>query len=207
MVTLLVVVLAALLWGLWLMAPRGVRWANELVRLNPGTGTRAEWMAPPEVVRAVKRDYLITQSWLAECAHNWGLLAAELDRHAAGAYHRRQRAALAQLVQSPGPRLAAVVTAQHQLAVRHVSSDGLRCWLIDRQTERAVTTSAYWTGRVCHRQRLPDTDLAYRMLYDLEDRCWKIERLVQRLPAAPAAAATVRVAVTDELPAAAGRDN
>jgi hypothetical protein len=182
-----------------------VPWANELVRLSPGSGDRAEWMAPPEVARAVKRDYVATQAWLAECANDWGLLATELPGHAAGAYQRRQQAALAQLVASPGPRLAEAMTAQHLLAVRHFSSDGLRCLLIDRQTERIITTSLYWTHRPVSRQRLPDVDLVYRMLYDQADRCWKVERLVQRLPVA--APASVRVAITAELPAAAGRDN
>ena len=163
-------------------------------------------MAPPEVVRAVKRDYLATQTWLEETANHWGLLAAELDQHAAGAYRQRQLAALAQLVQSPGPRLAARLTASHLLGVRHFSSDGLHCLLIDRQTERTMTTTGYWTGRLIQRQRLPDSHLVYRMLYDLKDQRWKIERLVQRLPAAPGAAA-VRVAVTSVLPAVAGRDN
>jgi hypothetical protein len=71
------------------------------------------------VARAVKRDYLATHTWLAECAANRGMLAAELDRHAAGAYYKRQRAALAQRVQSPVPRLAATFGAQHLVAVRH----------------------------------------------------------------------------------------
>jgi hypothetical protein len=205
MVPVLLIVIGALLLAFWLWAPRAVPWSNELVRLNPGAGDRAEWMAPPEVVRAVKRDYLATQAWLAECANNWGLLAAELDQHAAGAYHQRQRAALALLVQSRGPRLAATITASHLLGVRHFSSDGLHCLLIDRQTERVVITSGYWTGRVIQRQRLPDSDLVYRMLYDPRTRGWKIERLVQRLPEAPGGA--VPVAVTAALPAAAGRDN
>ena len=206
MVPILLFVVGGLLLAVWLLAPRGVPWANELVRLNPGTGDRAEWMAPPEVMRAVKHDYLDTQTWLAECANHWGRLATELEQHATGDYLRRQRAALAQLVGSPGPRLAASLTAQHQLGVRHFSSDGLRCLLVDRQTERSMDTSGYWTGRTVQRQRLSDCDLVYRMRYSVPARRWQIERLVQRLPAAPAGA-HVRVSVTAELPAAAGRDN
>ncbi len=206
MIPVLLFVFGALLIILWLSAPRAVSWANELVRLNPGAGNRAEWMAPPEVVRAVKRDYLATQSWLAECSNNWGLLAAELDRHAAGAYHQRQRLALAQLVQSPGPRLSAAFTASHRLGVRHFSSDGLNCLVIDHQSERRVTTTGYWTGRVIHRQRLPDGALVYGMVFDPKEEHWKIERLVQRLPAAPGTTA-VAVAVAAALPAVSGRDN
>jgi hypothetical protein len=194
------------LLALWLLAPRGVPWANDLLRLNPGAGERAEWMAPPDVVRAVKRDYLATQTWLAEGANHWGLLASELEAHAAGDYLRRQQAALAQLVQSRGPRLAATLTAQHQLAVRHFSTDGLRCLVVDRQTERVMVTASYWSGRVLQRQRLEDCDLVFRMRYSVVARRWQMERLVQRLPAAPGAG-RVRVAVMAELPATAGRDN
>jgi|SRR5579859_1942160 len=206
MVPALLIVFGALLLAFWLLAPRAVPWANELVRLNPGAGDRAEWMAPAEVVRVVKRDYLATQSWLAECAHNWGMLATELDQHAAGAYLQRQRSALAQLVQSPGPRFASTITASHLLGVRHFSADGLRCLLIDRQTERFVTTTGYWSGRLVLRQRLADSDLVYRMSYDPTAHRWKIERLVQRLPSVPGGTA-VPVAVAAVLPAVAGRDN
>ena len=206
MVPILLIVIGALLLTVWLLAPRAVPWADDLVRLNPGAGDRAEWMAPPEVARAVKRDYLATQAWLAEYSNHWGLLATELHQHAAGAYQQRQMVALAHLVQTPGPCLAASITASHWLGVRYFSSDGLRCLVIDRQTERLAITTNYWSGRELHRQRLPDTSLVYRMQYDLKDQRWKIERLVQRLPAA-AGEAVVRVAVTTALPAVSGRDN
>ena len=202
-----IVVIAVFTFALlifWLAAPRGVPWAHTLTRLHPGSGRRGEWMAPPDVVRAVKREYLATQTWLAECAADWGLLAAELDHHAAGAYYKRQHAALALLVQAPGPRLAANLAADHLLAVRHFSSDGLRCLLIDRQSQRLLNTRGYWSGRLVHRQRLPDVDFVFQMLYYPPDRRWKIERLVQRLPRPDNAGVPVSVAA--ELPIAAGRD-
>jgi len=206
MVPILLIVIGALLLTFWLLAPRGVPWANDLIRLNPGAGERAEWMAPPDVVRAVKRDYLATQTWLTEGANHWGLVASELAAHAAGDYLRRQQAALAQLVQSRGPRLAATLTAQHQLGVRHFSTDGLRCLVVDRQTVRVMITTGYWSGRDLQRQRLDDCDLVFRMRYSVAARRWQIERLVQRLPSAPGAG-RVRVAVMAELHATAGRDN
>lgn len=194
------VVLLALAWAL---APRGVPWANELERLNAGAGKRAEWLAPVPVQRAVKRDYLATQRWLAECAADWGLLARELDDHAAGAYLRRQRAALGLLAQTRGPRLAGVLSVDHQLQVRHFTTDGLRCLLIDRQTERVANTRHYWSGQPVATQRLPAATLVVQMVFDLRRRRWLIERLVQTLPTP---AGEIRVTLSDRLPLPAGRD-
>ncbi len=187
----------------WALAPRGVPWANELERLNPGSGKRAEWMAPAHVVRAVKRNYLSTQTWLEECASDWGLLAHELERHAAGPYLKRQRAALGLLAQTRGPRFAAVLNAERQLQVRHFSTDGLRCLIVDRQTGRTASTRHYWTGQPAGTQRLPDATVVVQMVYDLQRRRWLIERQVQTLPTP---AGSVRVTLTADLPAPAGRD-
>ncbi len=204
MIPALLIGFMVLLLLAWALAPRGVPWANDLERLNPGAGKRAEWMAPNHVVRAVKHDFLSTQNWLEECAADWGLLARELERHAAGAYLKRQRAALGLLAQTRGPRLAAVLDADHQLQVRHFSSDGLRCLLIDRQTRRAVSTRHYWNGQPVASQRLPDAALVFQMVYDLHRRRWKIERLIQTLPAPDS---SVRITLSAELPVTAGRDN
>ena len=156
------------------------------------------------MVRAVKRDFLSTQSWLEECAADWGLLARELEHHAAGAYLKRQRAALGLLAQTRGPRLAAVLTSEHHLQVRQFTSDGLRCLLIDRQSQRLVSTRRYWDGRPVASQRLPEAALVFQMVYDLQRRRWKIERLIQTLPVPDS---NVRITLSAELPGAAGRDN
>ena len=203
MIPALLIGFVVLLLLAWALAPRGVPWASDLERLNPGAGKRAEWMAPAYVVRAVRRDYLATQSWLEECASDWGLLARELERHAAGAYLKRQRAALGLLAQTRGPRVASAVTAEHALQVRHFTADGVRCLLIDRQTQRTVCTHHYWSRNPIGRQRLPSATLVHQMLYDPQRRRWKIERLVQTLPAP---AGGIRVSLNAELPTPAGRD-
>lgn len=203
MIAALVIGFVVLLVLAWALAPRGVPWAHELERLNPGAGKRAEWMAPLPVTRAVKRDYLATQLWLEECAADWGLLARELERHAAGAYLKRQRAALGLLAQTRGPRLANTITAERQLQVRQFSADGLRCLLIDRQTARRAITRHYWTGQPLATQRLPNVTLVVQMLYDPRHRRWLIERLVQTLPAPHA---SIPITLTADLPTPAGRD-
>ena len=204
MIPALLIGFVLLLLLAWALAPRGVPWAHELIRLNPGAGKRAEWMAPTDVVRAVKRDYLWTQSWLEECAADWGLLARELERHAAGPYLKRQRAALGLLTQTRGPRLAAVLNADHTLQVRHFTPDGLRCLVIDRQTGRQAATRHYWNGQPIGAQRLPDATLVVQMVFEPRQRRWLIERLVQTLPAPDSG---VRVTLSAELPAPAGRDH
>jgi hypothetical protein len=93
--------------------------------------------------------------------------------------------------------------AEHALQVRHFTADGLRCLLIDRQTQRTVGTRHYWSGRPIGTQRLPSATLVHQMLYDPQRRRWKIERLVQTLPAPTGA---IRVSLNAELPAPAGRD-
>lgn len=203
MVPALVIGFVLLLVLAWALAPRGVPWAHELERLNPGAGKRAEWMAPLPVTRAVKRDYLSTQHWLEECAADWGLLARELERHAAGPYLKRQRAALGLLAQTRGPRLASVITAEHTLQVRQFTPDGLRCLLIDRQTSRLASTRHYWTGQPLGTQRLADATQVVQMVYDPRYRRWLIERVVQTLPAPDT---SIRVTLAPELPAPAGRD-
>jgi hypothetical protein len=204
MVGALVLAVVVLLILVWALVPREVPWANALTRLNPGTGDRAEWMAPETVVRAVKRDFLATQAWLAAGARDWGSLARELEQYTTGAYLRRQRNALGLLVQTRGPRLGSVQTAEHGMAVRHFSADGLRCVLVDWQRERQLSTYHYWSGRLVHTQRLPEVVVVWQMVYDTHDRRWKVARLVQSLP--KPATAGVRLSLADKLPTPAGRD-
>lgn len=192
----------------WLIAPRLVPWQAGLTRLHPGGGDRAEWMAPPQVVQEVIWTYREAQEWLATCAADWGGFARGLERYTAGPYFRAQRRALASLVEGR-LRLAVELSAGHAYTVHHFTGDGLRCLLVDRQTVRVLTTTSYWTGRVLHRQRLDDAALVYQLAYHVEDKRWKIERLIQELPLGtpPAPDRTARVRVAAELPVAAGRDS
>jgi hypothetical protein len=96
-----------------------------------------------------------------------------------------------------------VLLADRHLQVRHFTTDGLRCLLIDRQTQRLASTRHYWAGRPAGTQRLRDTTIVMQMVYDLQRRRWLIERQVQALPTP---AGSVRVTLTADLPAPAGRD-
>lgn len=210
MLLALLIALCALLVLFWLVAPRVVPWAEGLTRLNAGMGSSAEWMAPPVVVEQVVWDYRNGQDWLRTCAGHWGRFAQGVERYAAGAYLKRQRRLLATLVASH-PRLALEQSAAHEISVRYFTADGLRCLLIDRQTSRTLTTASYWTGKVLHRQSIQDATLVYQMVYDVDDRRWKIERLIQELPSGAhggtVAGRKARVSVVAELPAAVGRDS
>ncbi len=206
--TTMVFIIFVLLAIFRLLLPRAVPWADHLVRLNPGAGAKAEWMASSPVVEQAAWDYRTAQEWLTACAHHWGKFASQLGKYTTGDYFKYQQRALASLAQSRKPRLAAELTAGHELTVRCFSTDGLSCLLIDRQTARAVTTSDYWSGRALHRQQLEDRATVYQMQYDADDRRWKIAQLVQELPLGWESGRTKgRVKVSAELPVAAGRDS
>ncbi len=208
MLVAFIAVLGGLFILFWIIAPRVAPWTDELTRLNPGAGAKAEWMASPEIVEQVAWDYHAAQEWLATCVTNWGRFAAGLERYTAGAYLKHQRRVLAFLMERQ-PRLALKQFSAHEVSVRRFSADGLRCLLIDHQASRILTTVSYWTGRTLHRQRLEDAALVYQMLYDIDDKRWKIERLIQELPlgAHSTASKESRVIVAANLPTAFGRDS
>lgn len=200
---LMVLAVVILLLAAWALAPRGVPWAQSLERLNAGSRGRGEWMAPPNIVKAVKRDYLSTQAWLAGCSADWGRLARELDHHAAGPYRERQRLALSALVGARPPRLALTLRAHHDLAVRRFTPDGLRCLIIDRQTEVIGAACQYWTARPAGQQRLRQATIIVQMVHDQRLKRWKVEQVIQALP--HPAEGGVSLMLAGELPAA-GRD-
>ena len=208
MLPVMVLIILVLLTIFWLASPRIVPWADHFVRLNAGAGAKAEWMAPQQVVEQVMWDYRAAQEWAAACALNWGRFAGKLDDYTTGDYFKHQQRILVSLAQTRKPRLAAKHTATHALSVRHFSSDGIQCLIIDRQTSRAVMTLDYWSGRKGRRQQLDDCAFVYQMQYDLHDHRWKIARLVQELPLGWEGGRTKsRVRVSVELPVAAGRDS
>jgi len=205
MLPIFLIILCLLLIAAWLGSPRIVPWADHLTRLNPGAGENAEWMAPPQVIEQVIWDYRQGQEWLNTSAMNWGRFAERVDDYTCGAYLERQRHILESLMHNREPRLSSVVAASHELAVRHFSSDGLRCLLIDRQTARTISTLEYWKRKLVNRQRLGNTTFVYQMQYDMRDKRWKIAQLLQEL--SPVSGNKVRVTVSAEALSAAGRDS
>ncbi|MFP4323400.1 MAG: hypothetical protein ACLFTK_13180 [Anaerolineales bacterium] len=160
-----------------------VPWLKDMHRLNPGRRHRAEWMAPPNVLANVQRDYLdfidystqrLPQGWLA--------YMRDLDTYLADEMLREQRASLGQRLRHDRGRMVEVLRADHSLQVRHFSADGLRCILIDHQRAARLATYDYWSGRRIHTQDMGDLCFVYEMHYDLARRRWRIARFVQRLP-------------------------
>lgn len=206
----LLAVLCGLLILFWLASPKVVPWADQLTRLNAGAGDKAEWMAPPQVIEDVVWNFREAQEWLETCAANWGRFAEGYERYLAGSYLKLQRRVLASLVNQK-PRIALVQSAAHQYSVRHFTSDGLHCLLIDQQTARVLTTSSYWSGQMLHQQRLEDRAYVYQLVYELTEKRWKIERFIQELPLGTpleiAPKKRSRVKVATELPTRVQRDN
>jgi hypothetical protein len=206
----LLTILCAILFVVWLIAPKVVPWANQLTRLNAGAGDKAEWMAPPHVVEEVIWNFRESQEWLETCAANWGRFAGGYERYLSGPYLKQQRRALASLVNQK-PRIALEQSANHLYSVRHFTSDGLHCLLIDQQTARVLTTLSYWSGRVLHQQHLDDRAYVYQLGYEMNEKRWKIEKFIQELPLGTpldvALAKRTRVQVASELPSPVRRDN
>lgn len=198
--------LGLLLLFFWALAPRHVPWADQLTRRHAGVSAQAEWLAPPEVVRQVKRDYLAAYAWLEETTHQWGVFARDLSRYTTGAYLQRQQVLLAHLVRTRGPRFAMRQQADHHLSVRHFSSDGLRCWVIDQQTQRSFTVYEYWSQRAVVRERAEPVVLVFQLVYHIPSQRWLIERFIQRLPP-PITAQGVPIKVAARLPVHIGRDS
>lgn len=210
MLLALLTILCGVLVIYWLVAPRVVPWADQLTRLNAGAGDKAEWLAPPQVIEEVIWNFRESQEWLETCAANWGRFAEGYERYLNGPYLKAQRRGLASLV-AQKPRVALAQSVAHQYSVRHFTSDGLHCVLLDQQTMRTLTTASYWSGRVLHQQRLEDRACVYQLAYDVTEQRWKIEKFIQELPLGTPLeikpTKRTRVTVATELPPRAGRDN
>lgn len=160
-----------------------VPWMNEMTRLNPGVQNRAEWMAPRHVILSVEKDYLAFYRYAAEqLPKGWLAYTRDLNEYLCGEMLRGQRESLSQRLRHDRGRFVEVLRANHNVQVRHFSGDGLRCVVIDQQSEQRLATYDYWTGRRVHTQDIGNTIYIYEMHYDQSLGRWKLARFVQQLP-------------------------
>ena len=210
-IALILVVVGAVLVLIASRRGRAVRWQAHLRRLHPGVQHKAEWMAPDEIVRAVESDYLAAHYWMAQAMLSGYIrFLNEAPLYFAGSYLRRQQKIATAQLQSikTSVRYVGVLSATHQLKVRHFSDDGLICYLVDFQTSRKLTTYEYWKLRSMHVQALDPVAYVFRMVFDNGTRRWKIEDLVQQLPRGweEKAISDSELRLDENLPIAAGRD-
>jgi hypothetical protein len=201
MIVALVLGILAVIVLLSLSASETVPWGGRLKRLHAGVARKAEWMAPDDVVSRVVQDYLDILDWLSSSALN--PLPSSAEMYLTGqALHRYLELTKPGKVQ----RFAGVLTAQHDVQVRHFSEDGSECLVIDCQTQRRMLTYNLREWRLLHGQDLEDGTVVYRMVYDSVARRWKISSFIQELPTGwQAQQSTVRLLAT--LPITVGRDN
>jgi hypothetical protein len=169
---------------------------------------RAEWMAPDQVVHEVRQNFLESVTWL----HESGLPVFEPQWASpqfflTGEALRRHEQLVTQNRLDPRiQKFTAVLRMHHQVLVRRFSKDGRRCLVVDVQTERRMATYDVRKQTRLHTQDLGSGVVVYRMAYHARDQRWKIEALVQELPAAWGKRTEPRIEEIQFMPPAAGRD-
>jgi hypothetical protein len=181
---MMLMVLGGLLLGLVLtMRRNAVPWARQMKRLNPGVRYRAEWVAPPSIAEQVRRDYLAFYGYAAQTLpQGWPTYVRDLPYYLTGELLQTQQASLEMRLQHGRGRYLGILRAEHQIQVRHFSTDGQRCVLVDHQQEARMATYDYWTGARLYTQDMGSASLVYQMRYDPACQRWKIERFIQALP-------------------------
>jgi hypothetical protein len=204
LLTLLIVALTMLI------GHKRTAWSDKLQRTRQDT-PQAEWNAPDYVHQQVRNDYLMATRWMRDCAFSsWTEQWAGAPYYFAGLHlHRHQKILTKQRAGQETP-YRDLMDAEHFIEVRHFSSDGERCLVIDHQTERTITTYHHTTCKPWMRQALDDAAVIYQMVYDRSTSRWKIEQFVQELPSALRTGRMTnqkRVKVLAELPPTLGRDH
>ena len=184
-----------------------VPWSGEMRRVRAGEARRAEWMAPDQVVHEVRQNFLEAVTWW----HEGGLPVFE-PQWSSPQYFlssdalRSHVEMFAQYQTDPLRKFAAVLRMHHQVLVRRFSKDGRRCLVVDYQSERRMATYDVRKQARLHTQDLGSGVVVYRMAYHARDQRWKIEALVQELPAAWGKRSTPRIEEVQFMPPAQGRD-
>jgi hypothetical protein len=204
LITLLIVALTLLI------GHKRTAWSDKLQRTHQDT-PQAEWNAPDYVHQQVRNDYLMATRWMRDCAFSsWTEQWAGAPYYFAGLHLQRHQKILTKQRSGQESRFRDVMDAEHFVEVRHFSSDGERCLVIDHQTERSMATYHHATLQPCMRQALDDAAVIYQMVYDRSASRWKIDQFVQELPSALRTGRMTnykRVKVLAELPPTTGRDH
>lgn len=177
-------------------------------RVHAGKARRAEWMAPEQVVHEVRQNFLEAVTWL----HEGGLPVFEPQWTSphyflTGEALRHHERAVVEYRRDRLHKFAAVLRMHHQVLVRRFSKDGRRCLIVDYQSERRMATYDVRRQLRLHTQDLGSGVVVYRMAYHPRDQRWKIEALVQELPAAWGKRSHPRIEEVQFMPPAHGRDS
>jgi TPR repeat protein len=141
-----------------------------------GSARIVEWMAPEDVLRAVRRDYLEAVEWLHQAERD----GRQPQRFLTGAM--LVGAAQRLWTRANTPLFIGALRADHRLVVRRFSEGGESCIIIDHQTQRRMATYHSRTDQRAATQDLGDAAVVYQMNYDQSDGRWKLAAFVQELP-------------------------
>lgn len=161
------------------MSERPVSWASRLKRVRAGSRD-SEWMAPEDVLRRVRDNYMEAVHWLQDAA----ITAKARDRASdyLCAEMLRQFNEQASLRAEKPTLFEGVLRAGHSVQVHRFTETGEVCLVIDHQTERRLATYNMASYERLHTQDMGRATLVYQMVYDRQDDRWKIASFVQKLP-------------------------
>ncbi len=152
-------------------------------RVQAGVARAAEWMAPDEVVKQVRQDYLAAARWLQDhMLSSWQAQAKDASMVFSGAYLKRFQAILTHYRAAGFPRGIGVLRADHEVTVRQFSEDGERCLVVDQQAQRRMATYDARRHERIATQDLGDCAVVFQMRYDPVMERWKIDEFIQELP-------------------------
>lgn len=203
MLALLVVMGGVLLVLVYFSRSAIVPWLHQMNRLNPGVVNKAEWMAPPQVLEAVKKDYIAFYTYATiTLPQGWNTYLRDLNHYLCDEMLTSQRDSLDTRLRQDRGRVYDILRANHRLEVRHFSADGLSCVVVDYQTERRLATYEYWRKYRVHTQDIGSATLVYQMKYDQRAMRWKIATYIQTLPPGITQTASLEI----QLPHTVGKD-
>lgn len=181
-----------------------VPWVDDMTRRHAGVKNRAEWIAPPPIQEQVKRDYLAFYRYATQTLpQGWVAYGHGLSRYLCDDMLQQQRESLNMRLEHDRGRLVDILRASHEVHVRNFSSDGMRCIVIDQQSEQRMATYDYWNGDRLHTQDLGSTVYIYVMRYDAKQERWRIAKHIQQF--IPNTCQPISVELT--APPAIGRDS
>ncbi|MEL6151738.1 MAG: hypothetical protein AAFR56_19070, partial [Chloroflexota bacterium] len=158
-----------------------VPWARHLKRMHAGSATRAEWIAPDNVLQQVEEHYMEALYWLQDAAVNPPEHTTEAETYLCGNLLWRYRKQADYHTALPAI-FTGILRADHAINVRQFSDDGKQCIVVDTRTEQRMASYDAGTHHRLLTQHVDEETLVYSMVYDVDAARWKLDAFVQALP-------------------------
>lgn len=168
-----------------------------------------EWMAPGDVVEAVKQHYTEAHMWLEAAAqHIQSSRWREAARRFLSGACLQQFATSLKSVRESDVQFVDILRGEHKLAIRYFSPSGDTCLLSDLQSDRRMAIYRFRGGERVGTQDLGSSTVVFQMRFFQADNRWKIDTCLQDLSSSVLMrGSTIRVFERTPLPYPAGRDS